>query len=269
MANMMNLLIPMAGAGSRFTQAGYTTPKPLLSVTQRRTGRPVPMVVAAMRDLTAFSGGNIQPIAVMRHEAEAARQPMFEHFPNLQVVTASHLTDGQASSCLLAKTLIDNDRPLLIGACDHGMEVDVAHWDALHQKADALILTFRHDPCVNENPNAYGWVKVDNQNRVLGMSVKMPISQQPQHDHAVTGAFWFRRGSDFVRAAEAMIAADDRINGEFYVDQVMQHMLAISANIYVCETSRYFCWGTPEQYEHYEATLAYWRAFYEAEQGDR
>ena len=80
-------------------------------------------------------------------------------------------------------------------------------------------------------------------------------------DHAVVGTFWFKRGRDFFSAADQMIENDDRINGEFYVDQVFHYFLSGKFNVSVVEVDRYLCWGTPEDYEIYEATLRYWSEF--------
>lgn len=92
------------------------------------------------------------------------------------------------------------------------------------QASEVIIFTFRHNEAVLAKPQAYGWIKAQD-TRATGVSIKVPISQTPMEDHAVVGTFWFRRGSDFVAAADQMIAADDRINGEFYVDQVMDYLI--------------------------------------------
>ncbi len=154
--------------------------------------------------------------------------------------------------------------PALDWAVDNGMDVDRDAFARLAQKADALVFTFRGNEAVLVKPTAYGWLRTEGE-RVVDVSIKVPISDAPMNDHAVVGTFWFRRGADFIRAADRMIAENDRINGEFYVDQVFRHMIAAGLDIRVVEVSRYVCWGTPADYEAYERTLAYWQSFVERE----
>lgn len=81
----------------------------------------------------------------------------------------------------------------------------------------------------------------------------------------MVATFWFKRGSIFVEAAKKMIEENDRINGEFYVDEVIKHILELGYNAEVFEIERYIGWGTPEDYEIYQKTFEYWSGFYERE----
>ncbi len=91
--------------------------------------------------------------------------------------------------------------------------------------------------------------------------MKKPISDDPINDHAIVATFWFRHGSDFVKCAEEMIAANDRINNEFYVDQSIKYCIKAGLSVKVFEIDRYIGWGTPADYENYEKTLEYWHRF--------
>ena len=91
-------------------------------------------------------------------------------------------------------------------------------------------------------------------------------------DHAIVATFWFKHGSDFVKAAEKMIAENDRVNNEFYVDQVMKHCLDLGLDTRVFEIDRYIGWGTPKDYEEYQQTIQYWKEYTHSEgfiPGDR
>lgn len=259
----MNILIPMAGAGSRFSVAGYTQHKPVIPVSSRLRNETVPMVVAAVDDLPVNSAGrNTKLIFIVRdfHLQDGVDVILKKRFPHAQFISIESLTEGQASTCLLAREVIDNDEPLLIAACDNGMDLSREYFEEQAQSADALIFTFRNNEAVLQNPKSYGWVRVQG-DKVTGVSIKQPISGNPVNDHAVVGTFWFRRGSDFVKTADEMIAANDRINNEFYVDQVFKYMVNANADVRVTEISRYICWGSPEDYEAYENTLSYWTEF--------
>lgn len=245
----MNVLIPMAGAGSRFKEAGYTVSKPGILVDG------APMVVQATRALPESS----HTIYICRdfHLEEGLDKTIQSHIPNSTFIPVTALTEGQASTCLLAKDLINNDTPLMIGACDNAMIWNKESFANLTERADCIVWTFRNSIAVAEKPEQYGWMKVDEENRVTGTSIKKAISDTPQHDHAVVGSFWFKKGSDFVDAAETMIEANDRINGEFYVDKCIDYCVQAGKKVYVFEVDYYIGWGTPADLD----TWTYWSNF--------
>ena len=237
---------------------------PVLPLTSRRHGGQVPMVVAAVEDLPIDPHSlDVSLTFILRdfHVGAGVDAQILQHFPRARFVVVGHLTQGQACTCLLARDAINTNRPLLIAACDNGMDIDRAAFaSACAGGADALVFSFRHNEAVLARPQAYGWLRTRGE-VLTGVSIKQPISATPMADHAVVGAFWFARGADFVAHAEAMIAANDRINGEFYIDQMFAPMLAAGARVGVLEVARYIGWGTPADYEAYEASLAYWQAF--------
>lgn len=263
----MNILVPMAGAGSRFVTAGYSAHKPVIPLSDRRGNGKIPMVVASVKDLPVdLTAPDTNLIFIVRdfHVADGVTEILSEHFPRARFIEVDRLTEGQAETCLLARSEIDNDQPLLIAACDNGMDVSRKAFDALSGQSSGVVFTFRQNGAVLDNPKAYGWMRVSG-STVTGVSIKQPISDTPMADHAVVGTFWFKRGSDFVRAADAMIAANDRINNEFYVDQVIGYLLSAEQPVCVLDVDRYLCWGTPDDYEEYERTLGYWDSFVERE----
>lgn len=263
----MNILIPMAGAGSRFAEAGYTVHKPAIPTTDRRTDKAIPMVVAATNDLPHAQDKDSRIIYIDRdfHRNDGVEEEIRKFYPDAVFITIDYLTEGQASTCLLARDRIDNGEPLLIAGCDNGMVLDEKRFDRLCGETDALIFTYRNHELVLEKPEAHGWVVVDADENVVSMSVKKPISDNPLDDHAVVATFWFREGRIFVRAADKMIAENDRVNDEFYVDQVMQHVVELGYRAKVFEIERYIGWGTPKDHEEYQRTIEYWKGFIDAE----
>lgn len=248
----MIALIPMAGAGSRFAEAGYTTPKPLLPVLGG------PMVVEAARALPHAEKYVfvVRDFQIAEYQIDAH---LSNYFPGCEIVVIDHLTEGQAVTCLHAKQLINNEEELVIGASDNGMIYNLPAFEAMKAGADAVVFSFRNNPAVLEKPQAYGWIKTDEDNVVTAMSVKVPVSNTPMADHAVVGAFWFRQGKMFVEAAERMIALNRRINNEFYVDECINDLVELGYKVKVFEINHYVCWGTPNDYK----TFNYWEAFYE------
>jgi NDP-sugar pyrophosphorylase family protein len=244
-------LIPMAGAGSRFAQEGYLTPKPLLPILGK------PMVISAA---DALPPGSKQIFIVRDFQIEDYQvdEHLRKYYPDAKVVVLNHLTEGQAITCLHAKELINNDEELAIGASDNGMIYSLEAFEKAKIDADAIVFSFRNNPAVNEKPAAYGWIKTRADGYIEKMSVKVPISTTPMNDHAVVGAFWFRKGSMFVEAAERMVKLNRRINNEFYVDECINDLIELGYKVKVFEIDHYVCWGTPDDYK----TFNYWESYY-------
>lgn len=249
----MIALIPMAGAGSRFVEAGYSTPKPILPMLGK------PMVVSAA-DALPPSDEYIFIVRDFQIREYGVDEHLRTYFPDCRIIVLDHLTEGQAVTCLQAKAFINNDSELLIGASDNGMIYSTESFNKAKEEADALVFSFRNNPAVIEKPSAYGWIQANEHSGMIeNMSVKVPISQNPISDHAVVGTFWFKKGSMFVEAAERMISRNRRINNEFYVDECINDLLALGYKAKVFEIEHYVCWGTPNDYE----TFNYWESFHE------
>jgi len=247
----------MAGAGQRFVDAGVTVPKPLIDVGG------VPMIERAARSLPPAD----RWIFVCRAE-QLAESDMAERlrasFGDVDIVSVDALTEGQACTCLLAEHLLEDDDQLTIGACDNSMTWEASDFEsALAGAGDAWIWTFRNNPAVLQDPEMYGWVDVGEGGdaSVRRVSVKVPISKHPMKDHAVIGAFTFRRAADFIFLAREMIAADRRIKNEFYVDELMNVFVETGKQVDVFEVDRYICWGTPGDLALYD----YWRGYFDSE----
>lgn len=234
--------MPMAGEGKRFSDAGYATPKPFIEI----NGRPMFLEAVSCFPLTdrqIFISKRKIPIGLLPEDAVN--------------ITVDQTTAGQASTCLLAKEYIDNDEQLLIAACDNGLQFDDNKFYELTKEADCIVFTFRNHPAVVAHPEQYGWVKV-NGNNANGISCKKAISDTPLNDHAITGAFWFAKGKYFVHAAETMIAANRRVNNEFYVDECINDVIDAGLTVKVLQVDKYIGWGTPNDLK----TYLYWQNYY-------
>ncbi|EEY35515.1 hypothetical protein [Pseudoleptotrichia goodfellowii] len=259
----MNILIPMAGAGKRFSDKGYKLSKPVIPTIDRRTGNEYPMVVCATMDLPGIKSGGSNVIYVDRefHKKDGVESKIKQFYPKANFITVKELTEGQACTCLLAKEKINNSDELLIAGCDNGMVIDKKKFEKLKMETDVLVFTYRNNEAVLENPNAYGWVKVDENDNITGLSIKKAISDNPMNDHAIVATFWFKEGQIFVKAAEKMIKENERVNNEFYVDSVISHVIDLGYTAKVFEIERYIGWGTPKDYEEYQNTVKYWKEF--------
>lgn len=257
------ILIPMAGAGQRFADAGYTVHKPAIMTVDRATGQEKPMVVCATKDLpgVAADGSNVIYVDRNFHKTDSVEDAIRAWYPQAAFITVDHLTEGQACTCMLAEPYLDPEQPLLIAGCDNGMDIDRDAFDALTKECDCIVFTYRHNEAVLANPNAYGWMIADAAGNITGTSIKKAISDSPMEDPAVVATFWFRRAAVFIEATKKMIAENDRINGEFYVDQTVKHVLDLGYRAKIFDIGRYVGWGTPADYEGYQKTWNYFKAF--------
>lgn len=262
----MQIIVPMAGEGSRFKAEGYTTPKPLIPTYSLRLKKVVPMVQAAVLDIPGVNtNSKIFFIGREFHKDQEIDQILTNYFPNSNFISLSELSDGQASTCMTAKDFANKDEEVFICSCDTGMDIS-EDFQEYKKDADVIAFTHRNHYFVEENPSAYGWLGTDNNNNVNLVSVKKSISSTPLNDHAIVGNFWFKKFSYFVDCYDEMARQDDRINNEFYVDQMMEYAVKKGLRTKVFEINKCLCWGTPNEYESYNKTLEYWKSFLEMEE---
>ena len=249
----MTLLIPMAGEGKRFKDKGYKYPKPLIEVSGK------PMIIQAANALP--KANHYAFVCRQEHVEEYSLDNLLKsNYPNCHIISINYLTEGQASSCLLAEGIIDSECQLLIGPCDNGMIWDRSRFQSMVNDTDndTLIWTFRNNVTVKRNPQMYGWVAVDEKENAKKVSCKIPISDDPVHDHAIVGTFWFRKANYFFDYTKKMIAKNRRINNEFYVDELMNELIENGLSVKVFEIDKYICWGTPDDLKTYQ----YWESYF-------
>jgi dTDP-glucose pyrophosphorylase len=201
---MLTIVIPMAGRGSRFADAGYDLPKPLLPV------HGVPMIELVV--------ANLRPSTPARFVFLCQREARLRAIaPGCAVVPVDGITEGAACTVLLAEHEIDPGDALVIANSDQWVDVDIdAHLSLLEaDDLDGLIMTMFAD-----HPK-WSYAMLGDDDRVCKVVEKEVVSPE-----ATVGIYAFRRGRDFVRAARAMIAADERVNGEFYVAPVYNAQIA-------------------------------------------
>lgn len=245
-------LIPAVGEGRRFAQEGYADPKPLISVSGK------PMIVQAASDLPAAE----RAVFVLRKDlpsADAIASAIVAARPGADVVWLPELTDGQARTCALALPAVDAALPVTIGACDNGMLYDAAAFEAAlaEPATDVLVWGFRGHPDAARRPNMFGWIDAEASGLVRGVSVKQPLpTGDVKTDPIVVGAFTFKRAADFGRCFERLAARNGRVNGELYVDSLINDALELGLRVQLFEIQGYPGWGTPDDLKVFE----YWQS---------
>ena len=231
----MNVLIPMAGAGSRFQQAGYTFPKPLIDV----EGKPMIQVVIENLGIDA----NFIFVVQKEHREKYNLDTLLNLIaPNCKVVEVDGLTEGAACTALLAKEYIDNNNPLFFANSDQFVEWDSTEfmYKMNETDADGGIVSFRAT-----HPK-WSFVKINENGLVTEVAEKNPIS-----DIATVGFYYWKKGSDFVKYAEQMIKKDIRVNNEFYVCPVFNQAIQDNKKIRTFDIPKMWGLGTPEDLKYY------------------
>ena len=231
----MNVLIPMAGAGSRFAAAGYTFPKPLIDV----EGKPMIQVVVDNLNIDATFIYVVQK----EHRAKFNLDTLLNLItPNCKIVEVDGMTEGAACTTLLAKEFINNDEPLLMANSDQFVEWDSNEfmYKMIEQKVDGGILSF-----TATHPK-WSFAKVDEYGYVTEVAEKNPIS-----DIATVGVYYWAKGSDYVKYAEQMIEKNIRTNNEFYVCPVFNEAIGDCKKIKTFNIEKMWGLGTPEDLKYY------------------
>jgi NDP-sugar pyrophosphorylase family protein len=236
----LNIVIPMAGEGTPFQQAGYAFPKPLIDI----NGKSMIEIVAE----------NLRPTAAHRfificrkdHHLKFSLEEIFERAvgKKFKAVQLTEPTQGAACSVLTAVDYINNDDELIIANSDQVVDVAIDDFIkfAREQKVDGAIMTFR-----SSHPK-WSFVRLDKDNSIIEVAEKKVIS-----DKATVGVYYFRRGRSFVDAAFNMIEKDIRFNNDFYVSLVFNELILNGAKIkhWEIDQSQMHSMATPEDFMKY------------------
>lgn len=237
---MINIVIPMAGEGSRFVKAGYDKPKPFIDVAGK------PMIERVMENLQCE---NARYILIGRKEHLEREKELVQQIKeryNAVFIGIDRLTEGTACTVLYAREHINNEDVLLIANSDQLVDIRIQDFvdDCSNRNLDGSILTFTDKEL---NPK-WSFAKIDKNSLVIEVQEKKAIS-----GYATVGIYLFTKGKEFVNAAIDMIINNDRVNNEFYTCPVYNYVIANSGKIgiYNIEFSEMHGLGTPEDLEKY------------------
>jgi len=244
----INIVVPMAGRGSRFVMEGYRDPKPLIDVFGKT------MIEAVIENLKPRQPSQFIFICQRQHYIEYELGSIFSR--NLgcswKCIQIDGVTEGAACTVLEAKGLIDNGNALVIANSDQLVDCDISSFVECAQSSgvDGQIMTF---PAESEK---WSYVSIDASGYAVEVAEKRRISP-----HATTGIYYFADGCTFVRAAREMIRKDVRVNGEFYVAPVYNEMIQ--------NKQRIALWRVEERAMHGIGTPADLNAYFESRGGYR
>jgi HAD superfamily hydrolase (TIGR01509 family) len=231
----LNVLIPMAGAGSRFEQAGYTFPKPLIEVKNQ------PMIQLVVNNLNIDA--NYIYVVQKAHREKYNLDTLLNIItPKCKIVETEGVTEGAACTALLAKEYINSEDPLFFANSDQFVEWDSNEflYKMNETDSDGGIVTFKA-----VHPK-WSFAKLNEEGLVTEVAEKNPIS-----DNATVGYYFWKHGSDFVKYAEQMIEKNIRVNNEFYVCPVFNEAIKDDKKIRSFGVKGMWGLGTPEDLNYY------------------
>lgn len=251
-------VIPMAGEGSRFSEAGYLLPKALIPVSGK------PMIARVIEALPPAE----KSIFIVRQEhihQYGIDKIIQELLPTATVISVTKTTEGQACTAMLAMPYLSPDDDMFIAACDNSFVYNRKRYEQLKSDPtiDAIIWTFTKEKLLEQKPTAWGWVKLETDDLTIeDMSVKVPVSDTPYNDHAVVATFYFKKASEFQTAYDLMVQVNYRINNEFYVDSMPIFYKKLGKRSVIFDVDLYVGWGKPQdlyEYQWWEYVCTYKR----------
>lgn len=231
---MINVVIPMAGLGTRFPQDQYL-PKPLIDVNGK------PMIVRAIESLDI--DGQYYFIIRQNEYTPIIKDIISKVVDNPFFVEITETTEGPACSVLLLKNLINNESELITANCDQIMEWNSKLFFHNVRLYDGAVVTYYSDT----DKNSY--VKLDRKGRAVQFAEKEVIS-----NISLNGIHYWNQGKFFVESAEAMIEANDRApNGEFYIAPSYNYMIQSgkTVGIYHIPNEQHHAVGVPVDLEKF------------------
>ena len=230
----LNIVIPMAGLGSRFANVGYKLPKPLIDV----NGKPMIQVVVENMNINA----HYVFIAMKKHVEEYDVENVIKEVTcgNYTIRTIDELTEGSACTVLKVRDIIDNDSPMMLANSDQYLEWDPYEFLVKTQDVDGLI------SCFEATHPKWSYAKTDDDGKVTEVAEKRVISNL-----ATTGLYYFAKGSQFVRCADSMISKNIRTNGEFYNAPIYNEIILEGGVVKTHMCSKMWGLGVPEDLDYF------------------
>ena len=219
----------MAGMGSRFAQAGYTFPKPLIEVKGK------PMISKVVESLN-LQGKYIFLVQKSHYEKFGLFDLLNLISPGCEIIQIDGVTEGAACTALLAKDFINNDENLIIANSDQYIKWNSLETISSFNDYDGGILTFK-----SIHPK-HSFVKINSEGFVTEVAEKKPISSD-----ATVGIYHWKKGRDFVKYAEKMIDKNIRTNNEFYICPTYNEAILEGLKIKTSLVDEMWGMGTPEE----------------------
>lgn len=237
----INIVIPMAGIGSRFLKAGYSVPKPFINIEGKT------MIERVLDNLLSFNFSQVKVYLIALKEHIETRKDDIRKIKanyNVEFVPISNFTDGAACTVLAAHKFINNDTPLIIANSDQIVDINITDYvcDCFNRGLDGSILIFQ------DSDPKWSFVRTDKNNLAIEVQEKVPIS-----NNATVGIYLYSMGKYFIDGVMDMIARADKTRNEYYVCPVYNHIIKRGGKIgvYEMDMEKMHGIGTPEDLKQY------------------
>lgn len=245
-----NIVVPMAGLGQRFKNEGFIEPKPLIQVSGKPMIQQVLEHTPQSNRVVFVTRTEIGNLDFLKNACEKTNR-------ECQIKYLTDVTEGQAISTLNGLENIPDSESVLVTACDNIAFFNEEKLEKLIKDSniDVIVFGFSGHSHAIQNPHMYGWIKHNNQNRILSISVKKPLDS-PQTDPIIIGSFIFKRAGDLNNSIRNLQKRNGRINGEFYLDSCIEDAIELGLNCFYFSIDHYLSWGTPSDLY----TFKYWQS---------
>lgn len=237
----LNIVVTMAGAGSRFAKKGFKLPKPLIPV------RGIPMYRYSTNSLPLDLVGRLIFVIQENEYAEAICKDIKDNYSQYdpEIVKLKSLTRGQAESLFLASGAMNHALPTLVHNSDSAISVDRRIlMDVLHT-SDGALLTFE----VHRSSN-FSFAHLNESGLVDEVREKVQIST-----HASTGTYYFRSTVQMLNLIKSTIEANEKEKDEFYIAPLYNYMIQAQQVVKIVPVENYYCYGTPEEYYSFNSSV--------------
>ncbi|MDP4832964.1 MAG: glycosyltransferase family 2 protein [Rickettsiaceae bacterium] len=236
---MINIVVPMAGAGSRFVIEGFNKPKPFIDINGKT-------MIERVLDGLQYDGAHYILIiqeAFQKHYSDTL-QYISKNYP-VQFISVNGMTMGAACTALSAHAYIYDNTPVIFADCDNIFQsgtVEKLFSDAQSRNIQGSLLTF------NSSDDCYSYALVDKRGHVINTREKEVISS-----HAIAGLYYFSQGRDFVACAIDMMIYGGVTKNEYFMSNVYNYSYkrGMITGIYEIENNTWSCVGTPKQLKEF------------------
>ena len=241
------IFMPMSGEGKRF-QKKYSEIKPLIKINNK------PMFVNSFEYLPESKN---RYVIVNNHQIQFEIENNYSiYMANTHLININQKTNGQAVTCYEALNNIELNEPITISARDFGTIYESSELSDLLDdiNVDIIVWTAVGYPGAIRTPKSYGWVEIDKKtNEIKKVKVKEKLND-PSTDHVIVGTFSFKKNEYFLKCYDSLIKRNFKVNGEYYVDSLINDAINLGYKCKIFEVKSYICWGTPDDLD----TFNYW-----------
>ena len=230
----------MSGKGKRFTDAGYSLPKPLIPVLGR------PMFIKSLKSFPKLDKWFfVISEDILNNEVFVKSLEGFQF--NYELISLKKTSQGQAESCYLAVNKIEKNTPFFVGPCDLELLNEIDLSTLFLKNEDIVILTYNPKEINFKLPEHYGWIEDNENSEVKKIEIKTIKTINKANSKIISGAFIFRNKDIFLKYYQAMVSKKIRVNNEYYIDTLCRVALNEGRKIVSLNMSNVKSYGTPDE----------------------